>query len=80
MDILNYESEVIEKLKSLDDELFLAAQTSKEEVLGDEVMLYNIASDYRMGVEFGCDEEWSFNEAIREYLKISVPGHVAISL
>lgn len=48
----------------------------KEEILADEVLLDKAAYDFQKNhEEFGCDYDWSLNEALSEILKIEVPGH-----
>ena len=48
----------------------------KEEILADESLLDKAAYDFQKNhEEFGCDYDWSLNEALSEILKIEVPGH-----
>ena len=68
-----YLDELKDRIRETDDAVFEAAGIKKEALLTDEGLMDRLWTFYQKNVEeYGCDEDFSYGDALKEVLNIEL--------
>lgn len=73
---MEYKEEVVEYIRMMDEQILAAVNLRKASLLKDSEKIEEIWYKYQKNVtEYGCDENWSMEDALEEVLGVKIPNH-----